>query len=125
MQSNRECVFFARAVLLMGLASSCCETLAQPCNSPQVTADPASQTLCQGARVTFSVSATGDPVLMFQWQKDGGPIDGATDPSYTISSITSGDAGSYDVVVSNPCGSAVSNAAILTVESDTVPSVIT
>src|SRR6185503_7640908 len=35
--------------------------------------------------------------------------------TYTIASVTGSDAGSYDVVVSNPCGSVTSNPAALTI----------
>ncbi|HEY4695301.1 MAG TPA: MBG domain-containing protein [Candidatus Hydromicrobium sp.] len=42
-------------------------------------------------------------------------MSGATDSSYTIPSVVLGDAGSYDVVVSNAYGSATSNTATLTV----------
>ena len=56
-----------------------------------------------------------DP-LSFQWRKGGVDIDGAISETHTITSPSPADAGSYDVVVSNTCGDATSNAATLTVE---------
>jgi len=85
------------------------------CTQPQIGTHPQSQTVLVGGSVTFSVTATGTAPLSYQWRKNGIPISGATGSSYTISSVTTADAGSYDVVVSNACGSATSNAATLTV----------
>jgi hypothetical protein len=65
--------------------------------------------------VTFSVKASGTEPLSYQWRKGGSDISGATDSSYTITSVVMADAGSYDVVVSNSCGSVTSSAATLTV----------
>jgi Bacterial Ig domain len=44
-----------------------------------------------------------------------GPISGATGSTYSINPVSAGDAGSYDVVVWNTCGQAISSAATLTV----------
>ncbi len=66
-----------------------------------------------GTSVTFSVTAIGTN-LTYQWKKDGADLSGATSSSYTINSITAGDAGNYTVVVSGANGSPVtSNAANL------------
>jgi hypothetical protein len=85
------------------------------CVAPSITTHPVSATKLVGESVTFSVTATGTAPLSYQWRKNGSSISGATGSSYTIASVTMGDAGSYDVVVTNGCGSATSNAAVLTV----------
>src|SRR5439155_1462649 len=60
----------------------------------------------------------------YQWRKGGTNISGATASSYTIASAVSGDAGSYDVVVSGTCSAAAtSTAATLTV--NTPPAITT
>ena len=80
-----------------------------------ITSNPTSTTQCSGQPVVFSVTATGSG-LMYQWRKNGNPIGGATSDSYTISSVTAGDAASYDVVVTDAYSVIqTSTAAILTV----------
>ena len=82
---------------------------------PSILTHPQSQTAFVGAAVTFSVVATGTDPLTMQWRKDGVDILGATISSLTIDPVSLADAGMYDVVVSNVCGTVVSDAAILTV----------
>lgn len=74
-----------------------------------------SQSAVAGARVSFSVSATGTAPLAFQWRKSGVSIPGATSSSLTLASAQPADAGSYTVAVSNAAGSATSAAATLSV----------
>ena len=82
---------------------------------------PIDQTRPAGLSVTFSVSATGTAPLSYQWRKDlgvlsdAGSISGTSTPSLTISPLIVADAGSYDCVVTNACGSVNSVAASLTV----------
>jgi len=85
------------------------------CTAPSITAHPSSATKVVGQSVTFSVTASGTGPLSYQWRKNGSTISGATSSDYTIASVVVGDAGSYDVVVSNGCGTVTSNAATLTV----------
>ena len=85
--------------------------------APVVTVDPVSQTICAGQPVTFTVTATGTN-LNYQWRKNGSNIGGATSASYTIASAVSGDAGNYDVVISNSgCSSTTSAVAVLVVNN--------
>lgn len=90
--------------------------------APMITDDPDSQAICEGGSAAFSVAATSTSPLSYQWRKNGSNISGATTSSYTINPVASGHAASYDCVVTNGCGSATSNAAILTVNT---PPVIT
>ncbi len=88
-------------------------------NQPVViTTQPVSQTVCAGANVTFTVAATGTG-LTYQWRKNSSNIGGATNASYTITGVTAGDAGTYDVVVTGTCGPLTSNPAILIVNAAT------
>jgi glucose/arabinose dehydrogenase len=86
---------------------------------PVITAQPQSITVVQGTTASFSVTATGTAPLAYQWRRNGVNIPGANSTSYTISSVTTANAGNYSVVVSNEYGSATSNTATLTVT--TVP----
>lgn len=80
-----------------------------------ITSQPTSQTVTAGQSATFSVTATGSGTLTYQWTKAGTNISGATSSSYTITSTTSNDAGSYAVVVTGSGGSVTSSTATLTV----------
>ncbi|MBC7486199.1 MAG: hypothetical protein H7282_05570, partial [Cytophagaceae bacterium] len=80
-----------------------------------ITAQPAAtQTLCTGNAAAFNVTATGAG-LTYQWQKggvnvtDGGTVSGALTSSLAISSLVSGDAATYTVIVSGTCGSPVTS----------------
>ena len=88
-------------------------------SAPTITTQPSSQTVTSGSAATFSVTATGDGTLSYQWYKDSSAISGATSASYTISSTSSSDAGSYYVVVTNSGGSTTSSTATLTVSTST------
>ncbi len=82
---------------------------------PTISTHPSSLTRNVGASVSFTVAASGSAPLSYQWRKGGQNIPNATGTTYTIPSVQSGDAASYDVVVSNSGGSATSNPASLTV----------
>jgi glucose/arabinose dehydrogenase len=90
--------------------------------APSITMHPASQTANPGASVTFSVGASGQQPLQYQWQRNGSNISGATGSSYTISSVTQSDNGArFRAVVSNSVGSVTSNEATLTVSGNQAP----
>jgi hypothetical protein len=76
----------------------------------------------QGQSATFSVAANGTAPFTYQWRKGGSAVSGGSGSVLTLSSAQPGDAGSYDVLVSNSVGSATSAAATLTVN---VPPAIT
>ena len=89
---------------------------------PEVLADPASQTICVGSPVTFSVNVGATTNPTYQWNKNGSIIGGATNPTYTIASVATGDAGNYSVTVNGICGTPVTSGdGLLTV--DTAPAI--
>jgi Immunoglobulin domain len=93
-------------------------TTAPPTNAPQITAQPASQTVSDGQTATFSVVATGTAPLTYQWRKNGAAISGATGASYTTPVTATSDTGSaFSVVVSNIAGNVTSANATLTVNA--------
>ncbi|MDP4261181.1 MAG: T9SS type A sorting domain-containing protein [Bacteroidota bacterium] len=79
-----------------------------------ISTQPASQVVCAGTNITFSVAATGSN-LSFQWRKGGVNISGAVSSSFIINNVVPGDAGSYDVIITGSCGILVSNTATLTI----------
>jgi hypothetical protein len=92
-----------------------------PGGCPGVQVQSSSQSAAVGQAAAFTVFATGMPELQYQWRKDGEPlidagsIAGATTDTLTIDPLMLGDAGEYDVVVSNQCGSDHSDPIVLTV----------
>ena len=74
---------------------------------PSIVSQPASQSVVEGADVSFAVTLEGTSPFTYQWKKDGialvddGRIAGATTGSLTIGSARLADAGSYTVSVSN------------------------
>ena len=85
-----------------------------------ITSQPQSVTVAQGGSATFSVNAGGTTPLSYQWRKNGVNISGANSASYSISSVTTANAGNYSVVVSNAYGTTASNNAALTVTTSPV-----
>jgi alpha-tubulin suppressor-like RCC1 family protein/sugar lactone lactonase YvrE len=85
--------------------------------APTIQTQPQSQTVTTGSSVQFSVVASGRPAVTYQWYFGGAAISGATNSSCSLSSVQSGNAGNYTVVVSNAIGSVTSNVATLTVNS--------
>ncbi len=92
---------------------------------PSITTQPASLTVTAPNAANFSVVATGDAPLSYQWRRNGTAISGATSASYALNPTAVADSGSFDVVVSNGAGTVTSNAATLTVNPTPVPPSIT
>src|SRR5580704_11716097 len=100
--------------LLSGCATMSSST--QGPTAPSITTQPVNATVTLGQPATFSVGATGNSPLNYQWRKNSVNISGATGSSYTTPSTTSADNGAkFDAVVSNTDGSLTSSAATLTV----------
>ena len=87
---------------------------------PTITVQPVAATRCSGTSVAFSVTASGAAPLTYQWRKNGEPIMGQTARTLTIASSTTAQAGSYDVIVTNSCGSVNSSAVPFTVNTPVV-----
>lgn len=95
--------------------------------APTVTVDPVGAAVIVGDAAGFSVSASGTSPLSYQWRRDGinVPVGGlafsGTD-TFSIPSTVAGDAGAYQVVITNWGGSVTSAVANLIVR---VPPTIT
>lgn len=90
-------------------------------NDPTITQQPADVTVAVFQPAVFGVAASGAAPLSYQWRRngvdltDGGRVSGAQSPTLTITQVEPGDAGDYDVLISNACGFATSDTATLTV----------
>lgn len=89
------------------------------CTNPSITTQPAVASKQSGQSASFSVIASGTATLAYQWRKNETNIADAAGSTYSIPSVTVADAGRYDVVVSNGCGSVTSTAATLSVNRAT------
>jgi len=76
---------------------------------------PTNESILLSNSLTFNVVAYGTGPLQYQWRKYWLPIQGATNNSYSIESVRTSDAGSYDVLVTNVVGRATSSNAMLIV----------
>jgi hypothetical protein len=85
-----------------------------------ITDSPLSQVVCLGSALTLNVAATSTLAPSYQWRKGGIDIPGALSATFNIQSVSNSDAGLYDVVVSNTCGSVLSNPANVTVNTPPV-----
>lgn len=88
---------------------------------PSITTQPQSQSVVAGSNAAFTVGASGQTPLFYQWSLDGtnltnnAHINGATSTNLHISNVVNADAGNYRCVVTNTHGNAPSSNAILTV----------
>src|SRR3990167_5375589 len=96
-----------------GTTASC--SLPRPV-APTISAQPSNQTVTVGQTAILSVTAAGTAPLIYQWQKNGTNISGATIASYTTPAAVAADNGAaFRCVVTNSVSSVTSNAATLTV----------
>ncbi len=100
-------------------------TVNPPKVKPEVTLQPANETVTAGETASFTAEASGNPTPTVQWwvSKHGGPfeeVSGATSDTYTIPGTATSESGyEYEAVFSNEKGEATSNPATLTVNPAT------
>ena len=105
----------------LGSVSSSDALLQVAVSGPSIVAQPTNQTVAPGVTVAFSVTATGNLPLTYQWQKDGnalsdgGNLFGSGSSTLTLTNVTEANNGSYAVVVTNGLGSLTSAPASLSV----------
>lgn len=102
--------------------SGCSSAPAAPAaTAPAITTQPAPVTVPDGAVASFSVVATGDAPLAYQWRRngvdlvDGAGIMGATTDALALTAATAFDKSQVSVRISNGAGDVVSADALLTV----------
>lgn len=79
---------------------------------------PANWGASVGASAANRVVASGTAPLTYQWRFNGVPISGQTKSSIILTNIQVADAGDYDVVVANQCGSITSRTNTLMVDAN-------
>lgn len=92
-----------------------------PALAPTISAQPIAASVADGSNASFSVTATGDAPLAYQWRRDGvdlvetAGVAGAKSSALTLLAPFGFNASQVSVRVSNAVGSVVSNNALLTV----------
>jgi glucose/arabinose dehydrogenase len=93
--------------------------------APVITREPADVTAPVGGTATFSVAASGQAPLAYQWRRNGTNIAGATSTMLSVGPVSAADNGArFSVVVSNSAGSDTSLDAVLTVTSNQAPTAV-
>ncbi|MES2469161.1 MAG: immunoglobulin domain-containing protein [Verrucomicrobiota bacterium] len=105
-----------------GNVTSAIATLTASNVPPNITADPVGSDVAVGESVTFSFTAEGSTPFTYQWSFGNTDIPLATGPTYTISSATRANAGTYKVKVTNAYGDDTSAVATLGV-FDAIPGI--
>jgi alpha-tubulin suppressor-like RCC1 family protein len=85
---------------------------------PVITTQPADVTTSAGSNVTFTVEASGSPLLEYKWKLNGTNLSGVNLPTLTLQHILRHDHGTVSVEVRNEFGSVSSREARMTVLSE-------
>ncbi|MDQ1443672.1 MAG: hypothetical protein QOI20_136 [Acidimicrobiaceae bacterium] len=92
--------------------------------APSIGSQPQSQVVSVGHPATFSVGASGNAPLTYQWLRNGTPVSGATASTYTTPNLDmTNDGDRYKVQVTNGYGAATSDDAVVTMTTNQPPSV--
>jgi hypothetical protein len=83
--------------------------------APVIYVNVTNQSAGAGSSVSLGVVASGTPPLGFQWLFDGTNLTGAASNPLVLSNVAPSNAGSYQVIITNPVGAAASYIATLTV----------
>lgn len=84
-----------------GVTSNEAVVTVNPAAPAAIMVQPANVTANIGQSATLSVTVSGSPAPAIQWLKNGTAISGATNATYTISSVTQSDAATYTATVAN------------------------
>lgn len=106
-----EPAIYSRALTAMEVLAIRQAGAAGKCKTPpSIIVQPVNQRVAENSNATFSVAASGSPLLRYQWLRNSQPISGATNLTYVT-----GVAATYSVRVTNLFGAALSSNAVLTI----------
>ncbi|MEI7732264.1 MAG: immunoglobulin domain-containing protein [Verrucomicrobiota bacterium] len=86
---------------------------------PQLVIAPASQLAYVGTNASLSALVSGSAPLSYQWWFNGSPLTGGTNATLSLNNLQLLQAGSYQVIVSNPFGAITSAPVTMTVRTPT------
>ena len=73
--------------------------------APSVTQQPTFISAAPGEDITFSVTATGDAPLAYQWHFDSSALASQTNSALLLTNVTSAQSGTYSITITNAAGS--------------------
>jgi hypothetical protein len=73
--------------------------------APSVTQQPAFLSAAPGEDITFTVAATGDAPLAYQWSFDAAALAGQTNSALLLTNVTAAQSGTYSITITNAAGS--------------------
>jgi hypothetical protein len=82
-------------------------------SGPRIDTHPEDQFVCPGGSASFFVGVSGPGPIRYQWRRNGRDLRGATGNVYVVPASTTATAGTYDCIVTGPCGSTMANPARL------------
>jgi hypothetical protein len=88
---------------------------------PAIITQPYSQSVKQGANVTFATLAAGDAPMTYIWKRNSVTIATGANTSLSLTNVQGAASGTYTVVASNSAGTAASLPAFLLVSSNSFP----
>ena len=88
---------------------------------PVISVSPASQSTAVTSNVTFSVVASGSPVITYFWRRSATNVLMTTNSSLLLTNVQVAQSGTYDVILTNTFGSATSSVATLSVAGPPQP----
>lgn len=101
-----------------GLGTTCADV------EPLIVRQPSALKVCSGDAALFEVSASCTGDVSYQWYRegtplaDGGRLFGTQTAVLSIKPVETADAGSYDVLISDECGTVRSDAVTLSIPPD-------
>lgn len=91
--------------------------------APVIVTPPVDVSVNLNSPASFSVAASGNGPLHYQWQFNGSNLPGATNTSYSLAKVQATNVGPYQVVVSNLAGFVIGGPANLAI--NTKPVIVT
>jgi hypothetical protein len=92
---------------------------------PVITTQPESKTVQEGINLSLSIGATGKGTLVYQWQFNEQNISGATSATLNLTGLKPSSSGRYRVLVSSQYGVSISDTAVLIVNANPPPTIVT
>ena|GEM_PF-1166565 len=118
--SGHASSYYCKASNICGNANSNGATLTVN-TPPSVSSLAPTNTVCENSAVVFSITATGSPTISYQWFKNSSKITGATNATYSISQVSTSQAGNYYCKATNMCSSDSTSISVLSV--NTLPAI--